>query len=58
MFLSLAWRMQLTQAMDTRAQQARKDAAHARLLAERASDAIAQELLEIAEQLEKVVEER
>jgi hypothetical protein len=44
--------------MDTQAQQLRKDAALARRLAERASDAIAQELLEIAEQLEKVVEEK
>ncbi len=50
---SLAWHLQIPQAMDTRAQQLRKDAAHARRLAERASDAIAQELLEIAEQLEK-----
>lgn len=43
--------------MDTGAQQLRKEAAHARRLAERASDAVAQELLEIAEQLEKVIDE-
>ena len=41
--------------METK-QQLLRDAALARRLAERASDAIARELLEIAEQLEKVVE--
>jgi len=34
----------------------KKDAAHARRLAERASDALAQELMEIAEQLERIAE--
>jgi hypothetical protein len=39
--------------MSTRFEQLRKDAAHARRLAERASDKLARELTAIAEELER-----
>jgi len=49
--------MQRSEAMDTRSQ-LRKDAARARRLAERASESIAQELIEIAEHLEQAAEKQ
>jgi len=42
--------------MDARIEQLRKDAARARRLAERASEHLAQELIEIAESLERAAE--